>query len=66
MVINIPSESEASDAIVISGCPIDEEVETQLADGPQLQQSPETDAMARTRKPQKIPMPGLHPVPNPI
>ena len=29
MVINIPSESEASEATVISGCPISEEVEIQ-------------------------------------
>ena len=36
MVINIPSESEDSDATIIFGYPIDEEVETQSAKGLQL------------------------------
>ena len=66
MVINIPSESEASDATVISGCLIDEEVETQSAEVPQLQQPPEIDTMARTRKPQTIPTPSLHPMMSPV
>ena len=40
MVIHIPSESEASDATVICGYPIDEEVETHSAEDPQLQHPP--------------------------
>ena len=59
MVINIPNESEASDANVIFGCLIEEEVEIQSTASPPLQQSQETDAMARTRKPQTISTPGL-------
>ena len=51
MVINIPSESEASNATVIYGFLINEEVETQSAEGPQPQQPPEIDAMERTRNP---------------
>ena len=66
MVINIPSESEESETTVISGCLIDEEVETQLAEAPQLQQPQEINPMAKTRKPQAIPTPGSRPVPNPI
>ena len=66
MVINIPSESEASNATVISIFPINEEVETKSATSPQLQQSLETDAMARTRNPQTIPTPSSRPVPNPV
>ena len=66
MVINTPSDSQASDATVISGCLIDEEVETQSVEGPQLQQPPEIDAMARKRNPQTIPTPSSHPVPNPV
>ena len=66
MVINIPSESEDSDATIISGCPIDEDVETQLVASPQLQQLLETDAMERTRKSQTIPTLGSCPVPNPV
>ena len=57
MVINIPSESEDLDATIIYGCPINQEVETQSAKGPQLQQSP--------RKQQTIPTPGSRPMPNP-
>ena len=66
MVIHIPSESEASDATVISGCPIDEEVETQSATNPQLQQPPEIITMKITRKPQTFPTPSSHHVPNPV
>ena len=66
MVIDIPSESDASDATVISRCPIDEELETQSAEFPQLHQPPEIDAMERTRKPQKIPTPSSHPLSNPV
>ena len=44
MVIEIPSDSEPSDATVISSCPI-ESSEIQ-----QLQQQPETDPMERTWK----------------
>ena len=66
MVINIPSENEASNATIISGCLIDEEVETQLAEVPQVQQPTKIDPMARTRKPQVIPTLGSHPVSNPV
>ena len=66
MVINIPSESEASKATIISGFLIDEELETQSAEFPQLHQPPEIDAMERTRKPQKIPTPSSCPVSNPV
>ena len=66
MVIHIPSESEASDATVISGCLIDEEVETHSAKAPQLKKPQEIDPMAKTRKPQAIPTLGSRPVPNPI
>ena len=66
MVINIPSESEALESTIISGCLIDEEVETQSAEAPQLQPPQEMDPMAKTRKPQAIPTPGSRPVPNPI
>ena len=52
MVINIPSESEASEATVISSCAIYEEVEIQSAEGQQLQQPLEIDSMARTWKQQ--------------
>ena len=57
MVINIPSESEASDATFISSFLIAEEVKTQLVEGPQSQQPTEIDAMERKRKPQTIPTP---------
>ena len=57
MVINIPSESEALDTTVISGCLIDEEVETQLVEGLQPQKPLEIDAMEIIRKPQIIPTP---------
>ena len=66
MVINIPSESEASDATVIFGCLIEEEVEIQSTASPHLQPSPEADAMARTRQPQSNPTLGLHPMLNPV
>ena len=52
MVINIPSDSEASDATVISGFPIDEEKEIQSIVVQQMQQKLETHPMARTCKKQ--------------
>ena len=66
MVIDIPSDSEASKATVISGCLISEEIETQLAEGLQPQHPPEIDTMERTRKPQTIPTPSSHPMLNPV
>ena len=73
MVINIPSESEASEATIISGCPISEEVEIKSAEVHQLQQPPNIDSMEINWKQQRrqdshatIPTPGLHVVPNPV
>ena len=57
MVINIPSESEASDATVISGFPIDEEEEIQF---PKVQQ-PWIDPMDRTQKQQAAVAPEKEP-----
>ena len=50
MVINIPSDSEASDATIISGFPIDEEQEIQSLEVQQQQKKPEIDPMVRTHK----------------
>ena len=65
MVIEILSDSELSDAIVISGFLIKEEIWS--AEIQQLEQQPELDPMVKTRKqlalatdPAKIPIPGLH------
>ena len=66
MVINIPSEREASQATVISVFLINEEVKTQPAEGPQPQQPPEIDTMARIRKQQTILTLGSHPMLNPV
>ena len=48
MVIEIPSNSEPSDATVIFGFPIEEE--SLSPEIHQLQQEPETDPMVRTQK----------------
>ena len=52
MVINIPSDSEASDATVISGCPINEEKQIQSSVVQQPQKKPETSPMEWTCKQQ--------------
>ena len=66
MVIEIPSESELSDATIILGCPIEEED----VESPEVQQ-PAINIMARARKKPlpmtslaHIPTLGSHPVPN--
>ena len=54
MVIDIPSDSEASEATAISGFPISKDVEIQSIEDQQLQQPPEINTMARTRKKQSV------------
>ena len=73
MVINIPSESEASKATVISSYPINEELEIYSGEVQQPQQPLEIDSMERTQKQQSrqdghatIPTPGSHAIPNPV
>ena len=73
MVINIPSESEASEDTIISGFPISEEIEIKLVEVHQLQQPLDIDSMERNWKQQRrqdghstIPTPGFHAVPNPV
>ena len=73
MVINIPSESEASEATIIYGCPISEEVEIQSTEVHQLKQPPDIDSMERNWKQQRrqdghatIPTLGSHAIPNQV
>jgi len=52
IVINIPNDSEASDATIISGFHVDEEQDIQSPKVQQPQQQPDINPMARTRKKQ--------------
>ena len=48
MIIEIPSEGDLSDTTIISGFPIEEEIESPEVQKPQLQTN--LDPMARKRK----------------